>query len=51
MADGRQHWLEGRRAAALRISDIFPGEVDMTPGGRRMMDDGDNRQMTDDGGR
>ena len=59
-ADGRQHRPVGQRAAASGISDIFPGEVDMTLGGRqmtddsgdrRMTDDGDDRQMTDDGGR
>ena len=37
-----------RRAAASGISDIFPGEADITPGGRRMTDDGDDRRMTDD---
>ena len=49
MADGQQHQPVGRRAAASGISDIFPGEVDITLGGRWMTDDGDDRQMTDDG--
>ena len=49
MADGRQHRPVGRRVAASGISDIFPGEADIMPGGRRMTDDGDDRRMTDDG--
>ena len=48
-ADGRQHRPVGRRAAASGISDIFPGEVDITLGGRQMMDDSNDRRMTDDG--
>jgi len=32
----------GRAAAALGISNIFPGEVDTTPGGRRRVGDADD---------
>ena len=49
MADGWQRWPVGQTAAALGISDIFPGEVDTTLGGGRMTDDGDDRRVTDEG--
>ena len=49
MADGWWRQPVARTAAALGISDIFPGEADTTPGGGLMTDDGDNRQVTDEG--
>ena len=49
MADGWRRRPVGRTAAALGISDIFPGEADTMPGGRRMTDDGDDGRVTDEG--
>jgi len=52
--DNRQKTAQpvGWAAAALGISNIFPGEVDTTLGGRRRVGDADNgannRQMTHD---
>ena len=51
MADGWQRRLVARTAAALGISDIFPGEADTTLGGGPMTDDGNDRQVTDEGDR
>ena len=48
MADGWRRQLVARTAAALGISDIFPGEADTTLGGGPMTDDGDDGRMTDD---